>query len=549
MKTHQSKEWQSLLKHQEAISELRIQDWFDTDPNRFHDFSLQFDDLFLDYSKNRITKETLELLLELAKKCQLKQRIEELFAGQPLNITEKIPALHTALRSLRKDPLLLNNIDVRIEIAASLDKIRKFSDDIRQQKKRGVTGKPITDIVNIGIGGSHLGPLMTTHALASYALPNLKCHFISNIDAAHIHHTLEQINPETTLFIVSSKSFTTLETTTNTKTLISWVKKHLGTTAIATHFVAVTAQPTRALAMGFAKENIFDLWDWVGGRYSIWSAIGLPLAILIGMDQFLEFLKGAEAMDQHFISADFSQNMPVIMALLSVWYINFFRTKHHAIVPYSHHLNYFRQYLQQLEMESNGKQISADGVEIDIPTCPVIFGDQGCNGQHSFHQLLHQGRHLIPVDFILIGSPTDNIDHHHDILIASGLSQAQALMRGKSYEENLKELQGSDLSDDERMKLAKHKTIPGNRPSNVLFIKKITPRSVGALIALYEHKTFVQSVIWKINSFDQWGVELGKTLLPSILENILAKEASTSFTSDASTKGLIEYYKNLRKSS
>ena len=542
----QSMEWQSLFTHQQFIATQRMQDWFEQDPNRFEKFSLHCGEIFLDYSKNRITSETLQLLCRLAEKCQLKQKIEALFTGQTINFTEKTPALHTALRNFNPEPLFLNNQDVKQHIRTALDKMRVFSDRIRQKTWLGFTGKPIKDIVNIGIGGSYLGPLMATHALEAYASKDLTCHFISNIDPKHIQAILKKINPETTLFIISSKSFTTLETITNAQTLMTWLQNQLGAQALAAHFVAITAATERAVTFGIPRENTFTLWDWVGGRYSIWSTIGLPLAILIGMDPFLEFLRGAEQMDQHFRQADLSHNMPVIMALLGIWYINFFNTHHHAIVPYSHHLNYLRQYLQQLEMESNGKQISHHGGEIDFHTCPVIFGDQGCNGQHSFHQLLHQGRHLIPVDFILTGSDPSELDHHHDILIASGLSQAQALMRGKSYLETFNELQNTGIDEAECHFLAKHKSIPGNRPSNVLFINRITPHNLGALIALYEHKTVVQGIIWQINSFDQWGVELGKKLLPSILEDITSKNRSASIASDSSTKGLIQHYKSLR---
>jgi glucose-6-phosphate isomerase len=425
--------------------------------------------------------------------------------------------------------------------------MQDFSGKIREKKWLGVTGKPITDIVNIGIGGSHLGPLFTIHALSDFADKDLRCHFISNIDSSHIHEILLKINPETTLFIVSSKSFSTLETITNAISIRSWFKDQLKTDDLSKHWVAVTAEVTDAKQFGIPEENIFPLWDWVGGRYSIWSAIGLPLAILIGMKRFQEFLSGGHAMDEHFRTAPLKENIPVILALLSLWYINFFGTQHYAIIPYSHHLNYLRLYLQQLEMESNGKNTSNDGTLLDFPTSPIIFGEQGCNGQHSFHQLLHQGQHFVPVDFILVGLAKKEIEDHHHILVGSGLSQAQALMSGKSYEEAYAELQAYGLSQEESHYLAQHKTIPGNRPSNILFIDQISPRTLGLLIALYEHKTFVQGVIWGINSFDQWGVELGKKLLPDILEN-LKSEKDLFYNNDSSTMGLIKHFKNMRNS-
>lgn len=539
-------EWEALRAHQKTIASTRMQDWFKNDTHRFNTFSLSVGDIFLDYSKNRVTTETLHLLSNLAKAQNLPQKIQQLFAGYPLNNTEERPALHTALRNPTNHSLLINGHNIMPDIRDTLAKMRIFSDKIRHKTWLGCTGKSIKDIVNIGIGGSHLGPLMTVHALSEFAPKDLRCHFVSNIDSTHLHTILTTIDPETTLFIISSKSFATLETTTNAVTLINWFKKTLHTNDINAHFVAVTAAPDLAVSLGIAKENIFPLWDWVGGRFSIWSAIGLPLAIMIGMDHFMAFLEGAHEMDKHFLNTELTENMPVILGLLGIWYINFFAASHHAVVPYADSLNFLRMYLQQLDMESNGKNISQDGQTIGISTCPVMFGEQGCNGQHAFHQLLHQGPHFIPVDFMLVCSTNYSFEHHQDILIGSALSQAQALMCGKSYEDAYAELKDTGLSERACDLLAKHKATPGNRPSNTIILKQMTPKNLGALIALYEHKTFVQGVIWQVNSFDQWGVELGKKLLPNILNAFTSPHKSLSYFNDSSTMGLIEYYKSVR---
>ncbi len=536
--------WQALQAHQTLIAKQHMQDWFAIDKNRFSRFSLQVNELLLDYSKNLILQETLPLLSHLADITGLASKIDALFSGHPVNTTEKRAALHTALRNRSNKAIFVNGNDIMPGIRAELEKMRHFSEQVRNQEWRGITNKPIRDIVNIGIGGSHLGPWMAIQALAEFASDKLRCHFISNIDSAHIQAVLNQIDPETTLFIISSKSFTTLETTTNAHTVRKWVENKIGPEAIHKHFVAITAAKNQALQFGIAEKNIFLLWEWVGGRYSIWSAIGLPLAIMIGMERFLEFLNGGYAMDEHFRHADFSANMPVLMALLGIWYINFFAANNHAIVVYSHHLNYFRHYLQQTDMESSGKSITHRGLATDYATGPIIWGEQGCDGQHAFHQLLHQGKHFIPVDFILAGANNQNFESHHDILIASALSQAKALMQGKTHAEALAELQNEEYSKEEAHHLAWHKSIPGNRPSNTLFLNKITPYNLGALIALYEHKVFVQSTIWDINPFDQWGVELGKQLLPKIFTDL--KSTQIDPTHDSSTQGLICHYKNLR---
>ncbi len=539
-------EWQALKKHHQIINSQNMQTWFANDCLRFKHFSLQAGDLLLDYSKNRITQETIQLLCNLAKATHLSEKIANLFSGHYLNSTELRPALHTALRDRSQQSIYLNNKNIMPQIHAEQVKMRKFSDQVRQSQWLGATGKPITDIVNIGIGGSHLGPLMATHALQDFALDRLQCHFISTIDDAHVNEILKKINPETTLFIVSSKSFSTLETILNAKTIRAWLQDIVGSDRLFQHFVAVTSEPNKALEFGIPHEQIFLLWDWVGGRYSVWSAIGLPLAIMIGMDQFVNFLAGAFEMDKHFQQADFSTNMPVILALIGIWYNNFFDAKSHAIVPYTHQLNHFRAHLQQLDMESNGKRTTHFGQIIDYATGPIIWGEHGCNGQHAFHQLLHQGQHFVPVDFLIAVESNNELNDHHDLLIASCLSQAKALLQGKSYESALSELCEEGYSDEEAKTLASHKSIPGNRPSNILFLNKITPHSLGSLLALYEHKIFVQGAIWNINSFDQWGVELGKKLLPRILSDLKNTKKSSLSSYDSSTQGLIEHYQQIK---
>jgi glucose-6-phosphate isomerase len=540
-------EWQALQAHKKIIAPHLMQDWFNQDAQRFSRFSLMVGEILFDYSKNRMTTETINLLIQLANAIHLPEKINGLFSGEVINHSEKRPALHTALRAPKTHSVFVNGQNVMPAIHTTLEKMRAFTDKVRDKTWRGVTGKPIRDIVNIGIGGSHLGPLMAVSALTDFAKEDLHCHFISNIDSAHLNSVLKQLDPESTLFIISSKSFSTLETITNAETIRQWLQAQLNTQHVTPHFIAITANTEKALAFGIAEENIFTLWDWVGGRYSIWSAIGLPLALLIGMDNFSQFLAGAHAMDQHFQQAELSQNMPVLMGLLSIWYINFFGATHQAIVPYSHLLHYLRSHIQQLDMESNGKSISQEGEFLDFLTGPVILGEQGCNGQHAFHQLFHQGKHFIPVDFILIGKGKNELRHHHSILISSGLSQAKALMQGKSYAEALAELSADNNTVEEREQLAKHKVIPGNRPSNLLFLNQLTPYNLGVLIALYEHKTFVQGAIWGINSFDQWGVELGKNLLPHILTALTSQKSQDNTVHDSSTEGLIQYYKKLRE--
>lgn len=534
----EQKSYRSLLTHSHVIADQRMQEWFASGPDRFKQFSLQVGDVFIDYSKNWITRETIKLLCEFARENHLSQKINAMFVGENVNYTEQRPALHTALRDRKTLSLIVNGKNVLAEVHQTLHRMKEFTEAVRNQAWIGATGEPITDIVNIGIGGSHLGPMMAVHALKAYSTKNLRCHFISNIDSLHVNEVLHQIKPETTLFIISSKSFSTLETITNAKNIHAWMQKKFGN-RIQKHFVAVTADPERAREFGISDEQIFPLWDWVGGRYSVWSAIGLPLALMIGMDNFNDFLEGAHEMDQHFREAPFEQNMPVLLALLGVWYINFFNASYQAIIPYVHSLNLLPDYLQQLDMESNGKRIDHNGDEVNYNTGPVIFGKHGCDSQHSYFQLLHQGQHLIPVDFVLSSD--------QELMVAGALTQAQALMQGKSYEQAYNELIEQGVPVQDAKYLAKHKAVPGNRPSNVIFLDKVTPHSLGALLALYEHKIYVQGVLWDINSFDQWGVELGKQLWPEILKEMRHSESKPKH--DASTNGLIQYYKKLRLSS
>lgn len=513
------KEWEALQRHHHDIANEHMRDWFASDPTRASRFTLSSGELQLDYSRNRIHPQTLHLLTELANRTGLKQKIEDLMTGQPLNITEKRPALHTALRDQQQAPFFVDKIDVANQIATTQAAMHTFVTDIHAGNWKGATGKPIKHIVNIGIGGSYAGPMMCIHALANFAITSLQFHFIASVDKDHLDEILKKIEPETTLFIISSKSFATLETLTNAKSVIAWMTKQLGDTQtiFQHHFIAITAAKDKALAFGLPDANIFPLWDWVGGRYSIWSAIGLPLMLMIGQKQFSEFLEGAYEMDCHFRQAEFSENMPVLLALLGIWHMNFFGAQAHAIVPYSHRLRYLVPYLQQAEMESNGKSVALTGNAVNYMTSPVLFGEEGAIGQHSYHQLLHQGKHLIPVDFILVDKPAAEKTFHHDILMASALSQAKALMCGKTFNQAKAEL---SADHPERDMLAHHRVIAGNKPSNIIFLKRLNPKNLGALIALYEHKIFVQGAIWNINSFDQWGVELGKELLPAILAQV-----------------------------
>lgn len=538
-----SSAWQALKAHQHDIAQQTMRDWFAEDSQRFNKFSISAGGILLDYSRNRIQPKTMELLVNLAYHIDLKGKISDLFGGVPVNVTEKRPALHTALRKPTHQTSVQSKSHIHADIEAVQQRMRHITTDIHQKKWLGYTGKPINTIVNLGIGGSHLGPLMATQALKNFAVSRLDFHFISSVDAEFIDDVLATINPETSLFIIASKSFTTLETLANARKITTWLQQKLGTTNLKQHLVAITSAPDKAVAFGVDKNHILPMWDWVGGRYSIWSAIGLPLMLMIGEQHFADFLAGAHAMDEHFQQADFTANMPVLMGLLGIWYQHFFQASAHAVVPYAHRLRYFIPYLQQLVMESNGKSVMLDGEPADCLTGPIIFGEEGCDGQHAYHQLLHQGRQLIPVDFILVGGRGSDT-HHQDLLIASGLSQAQALMQGKTYEEAYTALLAKRIAPKEAAWLAKHQVIAGNKPSNILLLDQLTPRHLGALIALYEHQVFVQGVIWNINSFDQWGVELGKQLLPAILEQVQGTSSKQAI--DTATSALIRRYQQTK---
>ncbi|MGL2623918.1 glucose-6-phosphate isomerase [Helicobacter pylori] len=539
----QLKTYPKLLKHYEEIKETHMRDWFSKDKERASRYFVQLESLSLDYSKNRLNDTTLKLLFELANDCSLKEKIEAMFKGEKINTTEKRAVLHTALRSLNDTEILLDNMEVLKSVRSVLKRMRAFSDSVRSGKRLGYTNQVITDIVNIGIGGSDLGALMVCTALKRYGHPRLKMHFVSNVDGTQILDVLEKINPASTLFIVASKTFSTQETLTNALTARKWFVERSGDEKhIAKHFVAVSTNKEAVQQFGIDEHNMFEFWDFVGGRYSLWSAIGLSIMIYLGKKNFNALLKGAYLMDEHFRNAPFESNLPVLMGLIGVWYINFFQSKSHLIAPYDQYLRHFPKFIQQLDMESNGKRISKKGETIPYDTCPVVWGDMGINAQHAFFQLLHQGTHLIPIDFIASLDKKPNAKGHHEILFSNVLAQAQAFMKGKSYEEALGELLSKGLDKDEAKDLAHHRVFFGNRPSNILLLEKISPSNIGALVALYEHKVFVQGVIWDINSFDQWGVELGKELAVPILQELEGHKSNAYF--DSSTKHLIELYKN-----
>ncbi|GAA7289520.1 glucose-6-phosphate isomerase [Helicobacter pylori] len=539
----QLKTYPKLLKHYEEIKEVHMRDWFSKDKERASRYFVQLESLSLDYSKNRLNDTTLKLLFELANDCSLKEKIEAMFKGEKINTTEKRAVLHTALRSLNDTEILLDNMEVLKSVRNVLKRMRAFSDSVRSGKRLGYTNQVITDIVNIGIGGSDLGALMVCTALKRYGHPRLKMHFVSNVDGTQILDVLEKINPASTLFIVASKTFSTQETLTNALTARKWFVERSGDEKhIAKHFVAVSTNKEAVQQFGIDEHNMFEFWDFVGGRYSLWSAIGLSIMIYLGKKNFNALLKGAYLMDEHFRNAPFESNLPVLMGLIGVWYINFFQSKSHLIAPYDQYLRHFPKFIQQLDMESNGKRISKKGETIPYDTCPVVWGDMGINAQHAFFQLLHQGTHLIPIDFIASLDKKPNAKGHHEILFSNVLAQAQAFMKGKSYEEALGELLSKGLDKDEAKDLAHHRVFFGNRPSNILLLEKISPSNIGALVALYEHKVFVQGVIWDINSFDQWGVELGKELAVPILQELEGHKSNAYF--DSSTKHLIELYRN-----
>ncbi|WP_299492217.1 glucose-6-phosphate isomerase [uncultured Shewanella sp.] len=532
--------WHALKRHSEHVPHMRT--LFASDPNRFEKLSLSACGLFLDYSKNKITDETLSHLFSLAKETKLTTKIQALLGGEKINTTEQRAVLHSALRAQSNQDLQVDGQSIFPEIQQTLAKMTSFVDSITSGSWKGYTGKKITDVVSIGIGGSFLGPKIVSQALRPYWTGDINCHFVANVDATSIVEKLKHLNAETTLFVMSSKSFGTQETLTNTLSAKEWFIRQGGSqNDVAKHFVAVSSNVDKACKFGIAAENIFPMWDWVGGRYSLWSAIGLPIALLIGMPRFCELLAGANEMDEHFANAPLEKNMPVIMGLLSVWYVNFFNAQSHVVLTYDHYLRGLPAYFQQLDMESNGKSVNLQGQNVDYNTGPVIWGGEGTNGQHAYHQLLHQGTGLIPADFIMPLNSHNPLGEHHVQLASNCFGQTQALMQGRTFEEALAELQSSPLSHDDKQLIAKHKVMPGNKPSNTLLMDKLTPSTLGALIALYEHKTFVQGAIWQINSFDQWGVELGKVLGNDVLERLNANKAASEL--DSSSNGLINLFR------
>ncbi len=537
--------WQALAQHQARLAGVHMRELFAADPQRFDRFSLRFDDILFDYSKNRITDETMTLLCDLARQAGLAEAIAAMFSGQKINTTEERAVLHIALRNRSNRPILVDGTDVMPDVNRVLAKMRDFSAAVRSGAWRGYTGEPIRDVVNIGIGGSDLGPKMVVRALTPYVKPDLRFHFVSNVDGTDIAETLKRVEPATTLFLVASKTFTTQETMANAGTARAWfLDTARDERAIAKHFVALSTNTAAVANFGIDPQNMFEFWDWVGGRYSLWSAIGLSIAIAVGFAHFEDLLAGAHDVDEHFRTAPFERNIPIIMGLLGVWYNNFWGAQSHAILPYDEYLALFPAYFQQGDMESNGKSVTRDGQRVNYETGPIIWGQPGTNGQHAFYQLIHQGTKLIPCDFLAPAQSHNPLGQHHTLLLANFFAQTEALMRGKTAEEARDELIRQGVAADRLALLAAAKTFEGNRPTNSFLFKKLTPRTLGRLIALYEHKIFTQGVIWRLNSFDQMGVELGKQLANAILPE-LADDAVVS-THDASTNGLINAYKALR---
>lgn len=535
--------WKELLQHRQTFINTDLNTLFQQSALRAHDFSLSVAGIHLDYSKNLITSESLRLFNALAKQQHFDAARLALQQGEKINNTEHRPALHIALRDRVTPSLYIDDVDVINEIKLAQIQMTQFVEALHQGRVHGATGKTITDVVNIGIGGSYLGPKLVVEALQPFWQPQVNCHFIANIDGSESREVLKKLRPETTLFIVASKTFSTQETLSNARLARDWLSRHLGFEAIDNHFVAVSSNNEAARAFGIKEKNIFPMWDWVGGRYSLWSTIGLPIAIAVGMEHFQQLLDGAHAMDQHFLLAPPTENMPFLLAMLQIWYGNFFGAQSQAIIPYDFYLRSLPEYLQQLEMESNGKRVNQKGDVLEEQTGCVIWGGPGTNGQHAYHQLLHQGTLFIPVDFIFSLKTHNPVNNHHALLVANCLSQSRALMVGKTLEQATDELIKKGLSAQEAQALAPHKVIPGNRPSNTLVMEELNPTTLGALIALYEHKVFSQSVIWGINAFDQWGVELGKQLSADIYQAMSQKEDVSAHV-DASTAHLLKLFKD-----
>lgn len=532
--------WDKLKKHAETASAWQMRDLFAADSNRFSRFSLSAAGLFLDYAKNRINSETLSLLMELARQSRVEEKRDAMFGGSIFNNTEHRAVLHTALRAPKSAAILFNGKNIVPEVHAVLDQAAAFTEQIHSGKWKGYTGKHITDIVHIGIGGSDLGPRMVCQALRPYCKPDIAVHFVSNVDGHDLDAVLGRVNPETTLFIIASKTFTTLETMLNANTARNWFLGNATEKDLPRHFVAISTNREAVSAFGIHPDNMFPFWDWVGGRYSVWSAIGLPVMLALGCDRFAELLAGAHAMDTHFKNAALENNMPVILALIGIWNRNFLNYASVSIAPYLQDLAHFPSYLQQLEMESNGKRVTREGKPVTWQTSPIIWGNVGTNGQHAYFQLLHQGTDITPIDFITALKPSHTLPRHHAALLANCFAQSEALMLGKTAEEVKADLKAAGMPDEEMAFQIPHRTFPGNRPSNTILMNTLRPESLGALIALYEHKTFVQGAVWDVNPFDQWGVELGKVLAKSIQEEL---EKPVEHQHDSSTAGLIKLAK------
>lgn len=538
--------WKDLIAHQAAMKKVRMKDLFKEDPERFEKMSLTFKEILFDYSKNIMTDKTLEKLLKLAEECEVKAAREALFSGKIINGTEARAVLHTALRSFSDQAIKVDGEDIMPEVREARQKMKSFCKKVHSGKWEGYTGKKIRNIVNIGIGGSDLGPVMVTEALKPYWIDGIQAYFVSNVDGSDIAEVLKELNPEETLFTIASKTFTTQETMTNAHTARDWfLKSAKDQKQVAKHFVALSTNKEGVEDFGISPDNMFVFWDWVGGRYSLWSSIGLSIALTIGYDHFEELLKGAEAADHHFKSAGFKENIPVLMALIGLWYTNFFDSKTEAILPYDQYMHRFSAYFQQGNMESNGKYVDRNGEKVTYNTGPIVWGEPGTNGQHSFYQLIHQGTHLIPCDFIAPAISHNPIGEHHPILLSNFFAQTEALMNGKSADQVKAELEKEGMNPSDMEKLIPYKVFEGNKPTNSFLLKKLTPFNLGVLTALYEHKIFVQGVIWNIFSFDQWGVELGKQLAKRVLPELANEEEITSH--DSSTNGLINTYKKWRK--
>ena len=537
--------WQKLKTHYEAIIDIHMRDLFSQDPERFNRFHLRFNDILVDFSKNRITTETLKLLLKLADETGVQEAIEQMFSGEKINETENRAVLHIALRNRKQSPICVDGENIMPRIDRVLQQMEAFCQSVQRGEWKGYTGKKITDIVNIGIGGSDLGPEMVTEALKPYAQKGITVHFVSNIDGTHITETLKGLNPETVLIMVASKTFTTQETMTNAFSARDWFLNHAkDPVQVAKHFIALSTNRKKVEEFGIDSANMFEFWDWVGGRYSLWSAIGLSIACYIGFDNFIELLSGAHEMDEHFRETPLDQNVPVILALIGIWYNNFFGAQTEAILPYDQYLHRFPAYFQQGNMESNGKSVARDGRKVDYQTGPIIWGEPGTNGQHAFYQLIHQGTKLIPADFLAPAISQNPLGDHHTILLSNFFAQTEALLAGKTKDDVIAELKKAGKTDKELKKLYPHKVFEGNKPTNSILFKKLTPKTLGSLIAIYEHKIFVQGVIWNILSFDQWGVELGKQLAQKILPEL--EDDRPVDAHDSSTNGLINAFKAMR---